>query len=94
MRLGRARRCLTYDLYGSPAAPNPHHRWAGLYRFKTGFGGEVVYRWGCWDRPMNPFTYPLLRCAALLRRRLAAPSWVAETCGGANPCCAARRPGR
>ena len=94
MRMARARRCLTYDLHGIPTAPDPRHRWAGLYRFKTGFGGEVVHRWGCWDRPMNPFTSPLLRRAELLRRRLSAPSWVAETWGGATPCCASRRPGR
>ncbi len=94
MRMARARRCLTYDLHGIPTAPDPRHRWARMYRFKTGFGGEVVHRSGCWDRPMNPFTYPLLRRAELLRRRLSAPSWVAETWGGATPCCAARRPGR
>lgn len=44
MCLGRARRCLTYDLHGIPTATDPRHPWAGLYRFKTGFGGEVVHR--------------------------------------------------
>ena len=66
IRLARARRCLTYDLYGIPTSPDPSHPWAGLYRFKTGFGGEVVHRWGSWDCPMNPFIYPLLRRAESL----------------------------
>ena len=69
MRLARERRCRTYDLYGIPPTPDPRHPWAGLYRFKTGFGGAVVHRWGCWDVPMNPLTYPLLRGAESLRRR-------------------------
>ncbi len=69
IRLARARRCLTYDLYGIPTSPDPSHPWAGLYRFKTGFGGEIVHRWGSWDCPMNPFIYPLLRRAESLRQR-------------------------
>jgi hypothetical protein len=29
--------------------PNPAHPLYGLYRFKTGFGGTLFHRMGCWD---------------------------------------------
>ena len=69
MQLARARRCRSYDLYGIPPAADPEHPWFGLYRFKTGFGGDIVHRWGCWDYAMRPLPYRLLRHAELLRRR-------------------------
>jgi lipid II:glycine glycyltransferase (peptidoglycan interpeptide bridge formation enzyme) len=25
----------------------------GLYRFKTGFGGEIYHSLGCWDYPLD-----------------------------------------
>jgi lipid II:glycine glycyltransferase (peptidoglycan interpeptide bridge formation enzyme) len=31
----------------------------GLYRFKTGFGGELYHRMGCWDYPLNKEQYKL-----------------------------------
>ena len=68
MQTARAHGCRTYDLYGIPPTADPDHPWAGLYRFKTGFGGEIVHRCGCWDVPMRPFAYRLLRRAELLRR--------------------------
>ena len=69
MQLARERRCHLYDLYGIPPAADPEHPWFGLYRFKTGFGGDIVHRWGCWDYAMRPLPYRLLRCAELLRKR-------------------------
>jgi lipid II:glycine glycyltransferase (peptidoglycan interpeptide bridge formation enzyme) len=69
MQLARARRCRSYDLYGIPPAADPEHPWFGLYRFKTGFGGAIVHRWGCWDYALRPLPYRLLRRAELLRRR-------------------------
>ena len=69
LQLARARCCRIYDLYGIPPAADPEHPWFGLYRFKTGFGGVIVQRWGCWDYAMRPLPYRLLRRAELLRRR-------------------------
>ena len=69
MQLAQARRCRSYDLYGIPPAADPEHPWFGLYRFKTGFGGDIVHRPGCWDYAMRPLPYRLLRCAELLRKR-------------------------
>ena len=69
MRLAQARGCRSYDLYGIPPTADPEHPWFGLYRFKTGFGGDIIHRWGCWDYAMRPLPYRLLRRAELLRKR-------------------------
>ena len=29
----------------------------GLYRFKSGFGGRMVHRQGCWDYPLDEQQY-------------------------------------
>ena len=69
MRVARERRCRVYDLYGIPPAADPQHPWFGLYRFKTGFGGDIVHCRGCWDYALRPLHYRLLRQAELLRHR-------------------------
>ena len=33
--------CRSYDLFGIPPVNDPAHPMYGLYRFKTGFGGEI-----------------------------------------------------
>lgn len=68
MQLAQARRCRVYDLYGIPPTADPEHPWFGLYRFKTGFGGDIVHRWGCWDYAVRLLPYRLLRHAELLRQ--------------------------
>jgi lipid II:glycine glycyltransferase (peptidoglycan interpeptide bridge formation enzyme) len=65
--------CGEYDLFGIPpvsAEEDPDHPMAGLYRFKTGFGGRVVHRPGSWDYPLRPLAYRLFRAAESLRKRL------------------------
>jgi lipid II:glycine glycyltransferase (peptidoglycan interpeptide bridge formation enzyme) len=57
IRLARRRGCLTYDLFGIPPSPDPAHPMHGLYRFKTGFGGRMVNRPGCWDFPYRRAGY-------------------------------------
>ena len=68
MRLARERGCRAYDLYGIAPSADADHPWAGLYRFKTGFGGAIVHRCGCWDYPVRTIPYLLLRRAETLRR--------------------------
>lgn len=53
--------CLVYDFYGIPPNADPSHPMAGLYRFKTGFGGEILHRSGSWD-------YDFLSLPAMLFR--------------------------
>ena len=49
--------CEEYDLYGCPPSADPEHPMAGLYRFKTGFGGELRHRSGAWDYPYSKLLY-------------------------------------
>lgn len=46
-----------YDLFGIPPGDDPGHPMAGLYRFKTGFGGEIRHRPGAWDYPYSKLFY-------------------------------------
>ena len=39
----------------------------GLFRFKTGFGGTVVNRAGCYDVVLKPARYAVYRRAEQLR---------------------------
>jgi lipid II:glycine glycyltransferase (peptidoglycan interpeptide bridge formation enzyme) len=38
-----------------------------LFRFKTGFGGRVINRPGCYDLAFRPLPYRLYRGAEILR---------------------------
>jgi len=49
MNEAREAGCDTYDLFGIPPTNDPDHPMHGLYRFKTGFGGTIVHRPGCFD---------------------------------------------
>ena len=61
-----------YDFFGIPPADNPDHPMHGLWRFKTGFGGEIVHYLGAWDYPLSPFLYALYtRAEQFLARRAA-----------------------
>jgi peptidoglycan pentaglycine glycine transferase (the first glycine) len=48
----------------------PDHGLWGVYRFKQGFGGDVVRTVGAWDRPINPVGYWLYGAGLSLRKRL------------------------
>jgi lipid II:glycine glycyltransferase (peptidoglycan interpeptide bridge formation enzyme) len=59
--------CTDYDLFGIPPEDDPDHPMSGLYRFKTGFGGRVLHRPGCWDFAFKPIVYGVYRLAESLR---------------------------
>ncbi|MDR1428923.1 MAG: peptidoglycan bridge formation glycyltransferase FemA/FemB family protein [Spirochaetaceae bacterium] len=70
MKDSRASGCHRYDLFGIAPSDDPGHPMAGLYRFKTGFGGSIIHRPGSWDYPRRPFLYSLFRLAETLRKKL------------------------
>ena len=69
MQVARRHGCTSYDLFGIPPSNNPAHPLYGLLRFKTGFGGRIVRRAGCWDYPVARAPYRLYRVAEGVRDR-------------------------
>lgn len=61
IRLAHESGCTAYDLLGIPPSDDPEHPMHGLYRVKTGFGGAIVHRAGCWDLPLKQVTYRAFR---------------------------------
>jgi lipid II:glycine glycyltransferase (peptidoglycan interpeptide bridge formation enzyme) len=69
MQDAKALGCTQYDLYGIPPDENPDHPMAGLYRYKTGFGGRIIRRPGSWDYPYKPALCALFSGAEYLRKK-------------------------
>ncbi len=66
--------CSKYDMWGAPDNFNEQDPLWGVYRFKDGFGGQVVRTLGAWDYPVRPFLYRsytqiLPRILGWMRRR-------------------------
>lgn len=57
----KAANCTEYDMFGVSRNPDPAHPMYGLYRFKTGFGGDLYHRQGCWDYPLDEAQYELFK---------------------------------
>jgi lipid II:glycine glycyltransferase (peptidoglycan interpeptide bridge formation enzyme) len=67
MKAAKESGCLRYDLYGIPPSDDPGHPMAGLYRFKTGFGGDLLHYAGSWDYVYKPLAYAILSMAERAR---------------------------
>lgn len=70
----RAAGCTVYDFWGAPDRLDPADPLWGVYRFKQGFGAEMVMTPGAWDHaprrlPYLLYTLVLPRLMALLRLR-------------------------
>ncbi len=61
IQLLRQTDCTVYDLFGIPSNPDPRHPMVGLYRFKKGFGGTIVNRYGCYDCKQKLLLYAAYR---------------------------------
>jgi lipid II:glycine glycyltransferase (peptidoglycan interpeptide bridge formation enzyme) len=61
MRWAKNSGCSRYDLVGVPGRPSPDDPLWGLYRFKVGFGGELLRTIGAWDYPLKPALYWMYR---------------------------------
>ncbi len=57
VRFARSKGCTNYDLMGIPPNGDTSNPMAGLYLFKTGFGGEKVRFAGTWDYPYDEKRY-------------------------------------
>jgi lipid II:glycine glycyltransferase (peptidoglycan interpeptide bridge formation enzyme) len=68
MEDAKAAGCARYDLFGIPPNDDPNHPMAGLYRFKTGFGGRIVHRPGSWDFACRRLFARAFRAAEALRK--------------------------
>src|SRR5690606_12542041 len=49
MQIAKEKGCTEYDFFGISPQADPAHPMYGLYRFKSGFGGQIYHRMGCWD---------------------------------------------
>ncbi|MCB2196869.1 MAG: peptidoglycan bridge formation glycyltransferase FemA/FemB family protein [Bacteroidetes bacterium] len=61
IKRSKQKNCAEYDMFGIAPYRDPSHPMYGLYRFKTGFGGNIFHRMGCWDYPLNTETYDLVQ---------------------------------
>jgi len=59
--------CKKYDFFGIPPGDDMSHSMAGLYQFKTGFGGKIIHRPGSWDFPFHYIIYRVFRIAENMR---------------------------
>jgi len=69
----RAMGCDTYDWWGIPEEPAPDHPWFGLYRFKTGFGGQTVRYIGLYEHVLRPGRLRLEQRLQQWKARIRAP---------------------
>lgn len=65
MNIAKKRGCTEYDLFGVAPRPDPSHPMYGLYKFKTGFGGELHHGMGCWDYPLDETMYGFYSAAEM-----------------------------
>jgi peptidoglycan pentaglycine glycine transferase (the first glycine) len=65
--------CDTYDWWGVPEEPAPDHPWFGLYRFKTGFGGETVRYIGLYQRVLRQTPFAVEQRLQRLKSRIRRP---------------------
>ncbi len=68
IKIAKEAGCLSYDMFGIPPVNDPKHPMYGLYRFKTGFGGEIHHRLGAWDYKYSSLVYPIYRVVEAIRK--------------------------
>jgi lipid II:glycine glycyltransferase (peptidoglycan interpeptide bridge formation enzyme) len=74
IRVAKQSGCTRYDMWGAPDRFDEGDSMWGVYRFKTGFGGETVRGLGAFDYPPSArlywaYTVAMPRVLALMRRR-------------------------
>jgi peptidoglycan pentaglycine glycine transferase (the first glycine) len=51
--------CTTYDFWGAPDEFDPQDSMYGVYKFKEGFNGQVLFGLGAWDYILSHWKYEL-----------------------------------
>jgi len=74
IRWAKQHGCTSYDFWGAPDNLDPEDRMYGVYRFKEGFGAQLIRTVGAWDFPLRPVLYALYHrlvpaLLAVMRRR-------------------------
>lgn len=67
IRYAKSKGCKIYDFWGVAETNDPNDSWAGISRFKEGFGGEKIVFPGSYDLALNSFWYNLLTLLARVR---------------------------
>lgn len=62
--------CTVYDFWGVAPDEQPDHPWAGITRFKKGFGGETIHLPGAFDYPFSPLWYNMLHAYNFVRKTI------------------------
>ena len=70
IRYAKSKGCKIYDFWGVAETDDPDDSWAGISRFKEGFGGEKVVFPGSYDLVISSFWYNLLTLLARVRHLL------------------------
>jgi lipid II:glycine glycyltransferase (peptidoglycan interpeptide bridge formation enzyme) len=71
MKNAKANGIQSYDWWGvAPVDALSTHPWAGISRFKRGFGGEEVEYPGTFDVVIHPIKYQLYQFVRMIRRRM------------------------
>jgi len=65
IKICKQRGCSEYDMFGISPRPDTMHPLYGLYRFKTGFGGDLYHSLGTWDYPLDEKKYKIFRAYEL-----------------------------
>ena len=73
----KARGCSRYDMWGAPDVFDESDSMWGVYRFKQGFGGQVVQGLGAFDYPVQPALYGTFMVAMPKAR-----TWLRRLKGG------------
>jgi peptidoglycan pentaglycine glycine transferase (the first glycine) len=73
IQLAKQKGCTQYDMWGAPDCFDESDPMWGVYRFKTGFGGETVRGMGAFDYSPSPrlywvYTVAMPRLLAYMRR--------------------------
>jgi len=70
MKEAKERGLKFYDWWGIASTDDPKDPWAGITRFKKGFGGEVVKYPGTFDYILKPFGYWLYQISRAIMRKI------------------------